>query len=101
MTIDEASKVLASALLMIHVKANTMTPQEADAAVESLAAAISQDLLGKDVDWRDIGILKTTGLTRKMLTQFLVTVATGRTNYGSVPGASDLSYGQIWWERIR
>lgn len=101
LSVIEASRLLASALLMIEVKTKVMSPLAAENAMEELSAAIRRDLTGKDVDWRDESSLKTVPFTRGMLLRFLATVVTGRVSVSSVPVPSTLPLGEIWWERIR
>ncbi len=101
LSVDEAADILASTLLMIHVKSRTMSPQEAETYIESLRAAIIEDLVGKDVNWRDAAMLKTTPFTRKMLLQFLATATSGRTSVTSVAPPPSVPLGEAWWERVR
>ncbi len=101
LSVIEASRLLASGLLMIHVKEKSLSPLQAENAMEELAAAIRKDLTGKDVDWRDESSLKAVPFTKGMLVQFLVTVVSGKTSLSSIPTPSTLSLGEIWWERIR
>lgn len=101
LSIDEAADILASTLLMIHVKSRTMSPQEAETYIEPLRAAIIEDLVGKDVNWRDEAIVRTTPFTRKMLLQFLATATSGRTSVTSVAPPPSVPLGEAWWERIR
>lgn len=101
LSVDEAADILASTLLMIHVKSRTMSPQEAETYIESLRAAIIENLVGKDVNWRDEAIVKTTPFTRKMLLQFLATATSGRTSVTSVAPPPSVPLGEAWWERVR
>lgn len=101
LSVDEAADILASTLLMIHVKSRTMSPQEAETYIESLRAAIIEDLVGKDVNWRDTAMLKTTPFTRQMLLQFLATATSGKTSVTSVAPPPSVPLGEAWWERVR
>lgn len=101
LSVIEASRLLSSGLLMIHVKEKSLSPLQAENTMEELSAAIRKDLIGKDVDWRDESSLKAVPFTKGMLLQFLTTVVSGKMSVSSVPTPSTFSLGEIWWERIR
>ncbi len=102
LNLREGSDLLASSVLMILVKEGQLTPQKADLLASSVSAAISRDLLGKEVNWRDEGLLVRTPFTRAMLVKFLITVVQNRRFVLPVAKVSStLSLGEIWWERLR
>lgn len=102
LSLKEAGDMLASSLLLIYVRQGTMTPQEAEGRETEISAAISRDLLGKDLDWRDEGLLAATPFTRKMLLQFLVTVTQDRRSAVSLESVfSQVPIGELWWERLK
>lgn len=102
LSLKEAGDMLASSLLLMYVRQGTMTPQEAEGRETEISAAISRDLLGKDVNWRDEGLLASTPFTRKMLLQFLVTVTQDRRAAESLEAVfSQVPIGELWWERLK
>lgn len=102
LSLREAGDMLASSLLLMYVRQGTMTPQEAEGRETEISAAISRDLLGKDLDWRDEGLLASTPFTRKMLLQFLVTVTQDRRTAVSLESMfSQVPIGELWWERLK
>lgn len=102
LNLREGSDLLASSVLMILVQQSQLTPQKADLIASSVSAAISRDLLGKEVNWRDEGLLVRTPFTRAMLLKFLVTVVQNRRYVLPISKVSStLSLGEIWWERIK
>ena len=100
LSVGEASDVLASGLLMIHTKTKSLSPGDAEKKFEELSAAITKDLLGKETNWRDESVLRTTPFTRGMLLSFLSTVVSGRVTVSSTPIAGSVPLGELWWERI-
>lgn len=100
LSVGEASDLLASGLLMIHTKMKSLSPIEAENAFQELSAAISKELVSKDINWRDESILRTTPFTRGMLLSFLSTVVSGKTSVSNIPTTGSIPLGELWWERI-
>lgn len=102
LNVQEGSDLLASALLVMLVNQGSISPQKADLIASSVSSAISRDLLGKELNWRDEGLLVRTPLTREMLLKYLATVVQNKRHVSLVSKVSStLSLGDIWWERLK
>ena len=101
LTVEEGSQLLASALLGVAVKEGVVSPVEAEGKAGVIAEALQAEFLKRtSVTWREEGLARSTLFTREMLTEFLATVVTGRTERGAET-ETDLPVGELWWERIR
>ncbi len=92
LSVTEASQILASGLLMMNVKAQSLSQQDAEKKFQELSAAIRKDILGTESSWREANSLNTTPFTRRMLLEFLATVVNKKTSVSPL--------GEIWWDRI-
>ncbi len=101
LNLKDASDLMASALLMTMVRQSILSPQRAEELEGAVSAAISRQLLGKEVNWRDEGMLKNTVFTRGMLLEFLATALQNRKFVSTQKITSLLPLGEIWWERVK
>ncbi len=102
LNVQEGSDLLASALLVMLVNQGSISPQKADLIASSVSSAISRELLGKELNWRDEGLLVRTPFTRGMLLKYLGTVVLNRRHVSVASKVSStLSLGEIWWERLK
>ena len=101
LNLKDASDLMASALLMTMVRQGALSPQRAEELEGAVSAAMSRQLLGKEVNWRDEGMLKNTVFTRGMLLEFLSTALQNKRFIAAQKISSLLPLGEIWWERVK
>ncbi len=100
LSVEEGSEILSSALLTLLVRQKILSPQNGELKAAELTFALQKTFLGGNLNWRTDSSAKTQPFTRKMLFEFFATVLTKR-HLSVTASDSEISLGQIWWERVK